>query len=140
MPSLILPLLASRWTRYGVLLAALAGAVLWYGERRERAGEATVQARWDESVRLQREATIRDQTTAVRRYEIELASGADLAPVSVRVCPPSYRITAPGAGEAPAAPAVLPDVLSRDIGGEIDALMREADAVSARLRAVQGLH
>jgi hypothetical protein len=81
------------------------------------------------------------ETTAkvISTYESELAAIRSRPARVVRLCPDSGHL--PNAGNAPGsggtAPAVVPGPAGRDIGGELYDLAREADEVSARLRALQ---
>lgn len=149
-----LSLLGRYWKPAGVVLVVVAMlgfhyfAVLQAGRSGAQKGRAEVQAKLDAA--LQREATLREHDKAVRTYRLEIGRGADLQPLgTVRLCPPTLvtleGTPAGGAGEGtPGARSVQPVPEGsdgvRDVGPALDALLREADEVSARLRAIQQLH
>jgi hypothetical protein len=130
--------------RIGILAGSVAGLIgLGWQVNRWRTEAALVkemagslkQARQEvEDVKAEKRAG------SVRRYQLEIGRGADLGPAPVvRLCQPAITIAAdpaPGVADAGTAAQPLQPVLPRDIGGDLDALMREADRVSAQLRAV----
>jgi hypothetical protein len=81
------------------------------------------------------------ETTAkvISTYESELAAIRSRPARVVRLCPDSGDVQGAGAARPAngAAPAVIPGPAGRDIGRELYDLAREADEVSARLRALQ---
>jgi hypothetical protein len=129
--------------RIGILAGSVAGLIAlgWQVNRwrteaalvKEMAGSLKQARQEVEDVKAEKRAG------SVRRYRLEIGRGADLGPAPVvRLCQPAITLPAdpPGAADPGAAPATLPAMPTRDIGGDLDALMREADRVSAQLRAV----
>lgn len=140
--------IARRFWPLAVIAAILGYHWIALGRARD-AGRDEVQAKWDQSINDRKQESDREQDSAVHTYRLELGSGADLEPVVLRLCTPATifaeATAADGTGGA-AAPTGSVSAVSegagglRDIGPRADALMRRADQVSARLRAVQGLH
>ena len=133
----------TRWRILGALGAVGLLVGLWWQVNHWRAQAARVEALEAQVLQARQEAEdVRSEKRAgtIRRYRLEIGSGADLGPAPVvRLCQPAITLPAePAAGTADpgTAPAALPAVPTRDIGGDLDALMREADRVSAQLRAV----
>lgn len=134
------------YLRYGIAAVLLIAGAWWAYHAIYSRGAASVQTEWDAAQNARKEESAREQERAVVTYRLELGSGADLLPApTVRLCAPAIvyaeGTAEDGTGEAAtAAERVQPVLPGRDVGPDLDTLMRAADAVSARLRAVQGLH
>jgi hypothetical protein len=129
--------------RIGILAGSVAGLIAlgWQVNRwRTEAGRVDAMEREVAQAKKEAKDARSEQVGSVlRNYRLEIGRGADLGPPPVvRLCSPAITLPADPAGTAEASPGPvpLPDVPTRDIGGDLDALMREADRVSAQLRAV----
>lgn len=148
MPALIL-----RYLPHIAAVIALIGAIGWYGHHREQSGYEKAQAEMSEAVRKAEEATrvaeieSRKRVEAVdREYQNQLQSldakyrdaSARIGAISVRKCPSGgsalSRNHEPASGDHDPASA---DGFSRDISGDIERLLKQADEQTQRLIACQ---
>ena len=146
----MLPIL-SKFTHWRILSAL--GAIgllvgLGWQVRHWRAEAARVEALEAQVLQARQEAEdVRSEKRAgtIRRYRLEIGSGADLGPAPVvRLCQPSITIAGdPTTGADGASPEAgeLRDLRAGDtgpvdVGPELIGLLRAADRVSAQLRAV----
>lgn len=138
--------LAKRFWPAIVGTLALLAAYLWHvGEIKEARADEREKVTLAYQKALQKALIDQERISreASSNYQDELGRilGSPLPAPVIRVLynapTDPVSITVSGSDEARQAGGVLPEAATRDIGPELDALMREADACSAQLRALQ---